>query len=183
MNIIASLISIDPDAAEQVVDDLSQLFRASLRESSEQVTLAQELALCRHYVHIEQLRLGERLAVDWQVDETLLEQPLPLLTLQPLLENAIYHGIQPRPEGGRVEVSVRREGARVLLAIRNPAANAQSRHQGNRMAQENVRHRFEALYGKAATLEVLHTPEQYQVVIGYPYNNENKGNPHAHTGR
>lgn len=172
MNIISSLIVVDPDAAEQVVDDLSQLFRASLKESGEQVTLAEELALCRRYVHIEQLRLGDRLAVSWQVDESLLTQPLPLLTLQPLLENAIYHGIQPRAEGGQVQVEVRRAGEQVQLSISNPAACEQPRHQGNRMALANVRHRFEALYGKAATLEVLHSSEQYQVVIGYPYHQQ-----------
>lgn len=169
MNIIASLIAVDPDMAEQVVDDLSQLFRASLKESGEQVTLGEELELCRRYAHIEQLRLGDRLTLDWQIDEALLQQPLPLLTLQPLLENAIYHGIQPRVEGGCVQVVLRREQDRIVLSVSNPAASEQSHHQGNRMALTNVRHRLEALYGKAATLEVLHASRQYQVVIGYPY--------------
>jgi two-component system sensor histidine kinase AlgZ len=168
MNIITSLISVDPDMAEQVVEDLSQLFRASLKESGEQVTLAEELALCRHYVHIEQLRLGDRLEVDWQVDESLLDQSIPLLTLQPLLENAIYHGIQPLPEGGCVSVRVARTGDMVSVEISNPAIAGQSRHEGNRMGLDNVRHRLEALHGNAAKLEVLRSPEQYQVLISYP---------------
>lgn len=175
MNTLASLISVSPATAEQVVEDLSELFRASLRESDEQVTLAQELALCRHYVHIEQLRLGERLQVEWLVDDSLLDQPIPLLLLQPLLENAIYHGIQPRPEGGKVTVKVVRDGSKVLLEITNPVAATQTRHQGNRMAQENVRNRLAAIHGAAGLLEVFQSPEQYRVLASYPYNNTDKG--------
>ena len=88
MNIIASLIAIDPDTAESVVEDLSELFRASLNEAGNQVPMADELALCRRYVRIEQLRLGERLTVDWQLDPH-GDLKIPLLSLQPLLENAI----------------------------------------------------------------------------------------------
>lgn len=181
MNIIASLVSIDPDAAEQVIDDLSQLFRASLKDSGEQVSVAEELQLCRHYARIEQWRLGERLTVNWQIDPQVLRQPLPLLTLQPLLENAVYHGIQPLAAGGRVDVSCRREKDSVLLAVSNPQAAGQRRHQGNRMAQENVRHRLAALYGKQAGLEVSESAEQYRVEIYYPYNKE-KGRIDANFG-
>lgn len=175
MNTLASLISVNPDMAERVVVDLSELFRASLRESDEQVTLAQELELCRHYVHIEQLRLGARLQVEWQVDSSLLEQPIPLLLLQPLLENAIYHGVQPRPEGGKVGVRVARSGDYVLLEVTNPVISAQTQHRGNRMAQENIQHRLSALYGEEGKLEVFQSPEQYRVLAIYPYNNLNKG--------
>lgn len=181
MNIIASLISLDPDAAEEVIDDLSQLFRASLKESGEQVSVAEELQLCRHYARIEQWRLGERLTINWQIDAQLLPQPLPLLTLQPLLENAVYHGIQPLVAGGRVDVICRREGNRVVLAVSNPQAAGQRRHRGNRMAQQNVRHRLTALYGKQAGVEVLASAEQYRVEIHYPYNKE-KGRVDANSG-
>ena len=100
MNIIATLIRIDPDAAEQAVEDLSSLFRASLKDSGSEVTLAEELALCERYIRIEQLRLGERLGVEWRIELEPESVALPLLTLQPLLENAIYHGIQPLTGGG-----------------------------------------------------------------------------------
>jgi two-component system sensor histidine kinase AlgZ len=176
MNIIASLISIDPDAAEQVVDDLSQLFRASLRESSAQVTLAQELALCRHYVHIEQLRLGERLAVDWQVDETLLEQPLPLLTLQPLLENAIYHGIQPRPDGGCVRVEAVITDAVCRIRISNPLApGVPARTDGNRIAINNIRARLHAIYGTSAYLTLETDSGEFVATLTCPLTRKQAG--------
>lgn len=168
MNIISSLIALDPDMAERVVQELSQLFRASLREGSEQVTLGEELELCRHYAHIEQLRLGPRLALEWRLDEALSQQKIPLLTLQPLLENAIYHGVQPRPEGGRVLVETRCRDGQLEVCISNPLALEQARHPGNRMAQENVRHRLQALYGRDGGLEVLPTATQYRVMVRYP---------------
>ena len=154
MNIIASLISIDPDLAEEVVEDLSSLFRASLNDStSEPVTLAQELDLCEKYVHIESLRLDDRLTVQWDVNVDTAAIRIPLLTLQPLLENSIYHGIQPLPKGGTVTVSVELEGPHVQIEITNPMSDTSYEHkQGNRMAIDNIRNRMTALYGPEALL-------------------------------
>ena len=154
MNIIASLISIDPDLAEEVVEDLSSLFRASLNDStSEPVTLAQELDLCEKYVHIESLRLDDRLTVQWDVNVDTTAIRIPLLTLQPLLENSIYHGIQPLPKGGTVTVSVELEGPHVQIEITNPMSDTSYEHkQGNRMAIDNIRNRMTALYGPEALL-------------------------------
>ena len=154
MNIIASLISIDPDLAEEVVEDLSSLFRASLNDStSEPVTLAQELDLCEKYVYIESLRLDDRLTVQWDVNVDTAAISIPLLTLQPLLENSIYHGIQPLPKGGTVTVSVELEGPHVQIEITNPMSDTSYEHkQGNRMAIDNIRNRMTALYGPEALL-------------------------------
>ena len=154
MNIIASLISIDPNLAEEVVEDLSMLFRASLNDStSEPVTLAQELDLCEKYVHIESLRLDDRLTVQWDVNVDTAAIRIPLLTLQPLLENSIYHGIQPLPKGGTVTVSVELEGPHVQIEITNPMSDTSYEHkQGNRMAIDNIRNRMTALYGPEALL-------------------------------
>jgi len=154
MNIIASLISIDPDLAEEVVEDLSSLFRASLNDSaSEPVTLAQELDLCEKYVHIERLRLDDRLTVQWDVNVDTSAIRIPLLTLQPLLENSIYHGIQPLPKGGTITVSVELAGHQVLIEITNPMSDTPYEHeQGNRMAIDNIRNRMTALYGPEALL-------------------------------
>ena len=154
MNIIASLISIDPDLAEEVVEDLSMLFRASLNDStSEPVTLAQELDLCEKYVHIESLRLDDRLTVQWDVNVDTAAIRIPLLTLQPLLENSIYHGIQPLPKGGTVTLSVELEGPHVQIEITNPMSDTSYEHkQGNRMAIDNIRNRMTALYGPEALL-------------------------------
>ena len=154
MNIIASLISIDPDPAEEVVEDLSSLFRASLNDStSEPVTLAQELELCEKYVHIESLRLDDRLKVQWDVNVDTEAIRIPLLTLQPLLENSIYHGIQPLPKGGTITVSVEQAERKVQIEIANPISDTPYEHeQGNRMAIDNIRNRMEALYGPEALL-------------------------------
>ena len=154
MNIIASLISIDPDLAEEVVEDLSGLFRASLSDStSEPVTLAQELELCAKYVHIESLRLDKRLEVQWDVNVDTGAIRIPLLTLQPLLENSIYYGIQPLPRGGTITVSVEQAGSQVQIEIVNPISDTPyENEEGNRMAIDNIRNRMTALYGSKALL-------------------------------
>lgn len=161
MNSIASLISIEPDAAEQAVEDLCELFRASLRESPEPVPLSQELELCRRYLAIEQLRLGDRLQVSWHIKEAPEEATLPLLTLQPVLENAVYHGIQPLPQGGEIEVHIEvlRQSKIPQLQIRvsNPVGEAAGGHDsgsGHRMALDNIRDRLDAVYDGRARFEV-----------------------------
>ena len=121
MNIIASLISVDPDTAEEVVEDLSTLFRASLDEAGEQtVPLSQEIALCEKYIHIEALRLDDRLTVDWQLKVDPAAFRIPLLTLQPLLENAIYHGVQPLPDGGTVTITAEEVKGQLGITVTNP---------------------------------------------------------------
>lgn len=175
MNIIASLIETDPRTAERVVEDLSELFRASLNEAGNQVPLQQELDLCERYVRIEQLRLGRRLAVEWNVDVIPHDVKIPLLTLQPLLENAIYHGIQPMPEGGVVNVQVRMESGRVAIDIDNPlppAGMAQRHAQGNRMALANIRSRLAVLYGEQALFESGEDGERFRIRLSYPLDEE-----------
>ncbi|MEM7098773.1 MAG: sensor histidine kinase [Pseudomonadota bacterium] len=155
MNIIASLIASDPDTAEVVVEDLAELFRASLNEADNRVPLDQELELCKRYIRIEALRLGDRLHMDWQVEDCEEVVQIPLLTLQPLLENAIYHGIQPLPEGGTISVRVTYPGDEVLICIANPVPDPSltRESEGNRMALANIRSRLGVLYGPNATLE------------------------------
>lgn len=171
MNIIASLISIDPDLAEEVVEDLSSLFRASLNDStSEPVTLAQELDLCEKYVHIESLRLDDRLTVQWDVNVDTEAIRIPLLTLQPLLENSIYHGIQPLPKGGTIIVSVKLDGPQVQIEITNPMSDTPYEHeQGNRMAIDNIRNRMTALYGPEARLTTEISEGFFTVRLIYPF--------------
>lgn len=172
MNIIASLISVDPEAAEQVVEDLARLFRASLKDSGNEVSLNEEIALCKRYTHIEQLRMGERLRVEWHIESAARYASIPLLTLQPLLENAIYHGIQPMIDGGLVSVQAAVQDGQVRLSVRNPRPPSESNHNGNRMALENIRHRLQALYSKQARVEAGPVGDQYEVLISYPF----KGN-------
>lgn len=171
MNIIASLISVDPEAAEQVVEDMSKLFRASLKDSGDVVCLGEELSLCQRYARIEQLRMGERLQLDWNISEEAEDAAIPLLTLQPLLENAIYHGIQPLAQGGLVSVRAWVDRNKLLLSVRNPRPLGESPHHGNRMALENIRHRLQALYGEEARVDARPQDDQYEVLISYPFKN------------
>ncbi|MBT4160482.1 MAG: histidine kinase [Gammaproteobacteria bacterium] len=170
MNIIASLIAIDPDLAEEVVEDLSVLFRASLDEATgEPVRLDEEISLCEKYLHIESLRLDDRLEVEWQVDVDTTATRIPLLTLQPLLENAVYHGIQPLPEGGLVTVGLKSRGDLVEITITNPVSDKEQRHErGNRMALENIRNRMSAVYGPDASLTTEQTDQHFVTRLLYP---------------
>jgi two-component system sensor histidine kinase AlgZ len=170
MNIIASLIAIDPDTAESVVEDLSELFRASLNDAGNQVPISEELDLCERYIRIEALRLGERLKLVWDVDELSPATRIPLLTLQPLVENAIYHGIQPLPEGGTIEISVKDDDDYVLIRMVNPVPppSQVSETQGNRMALQNIRSRLSVLYGAKASLQTDAIADTFVTQLRFP---------------
>lgn len=158
MNSIASLISVDPDMAERVVEDLSELFRASLAEPT-LIPLERELSLCRHYLEIEQLRLGRRLQVDWQIGSYNQEVKIPSLMLQPLVENAIFHGVEPMPKGGKITIRVSQNDKQLSIVISNPyvlvkrnTQNIEHSQRHNRMALDNIRRRLTAHFGGAARL-------------------------------
>ena len=173
MNTIASLISFMPEKAEKAVEDLSDLFRASLREQNTN-TLADELDLTRSYIDIEILRLGERLTVQWEIDETLKDIEIPALSLQPLAENAIYHGIEPLTGGGCIKISARRDKRFLLMSVSNPLAPASGgrRHQGNQMAQQNIRRRLKLAYGEDSEFVTNETKTDYTVTLKIPLGNQ-----------
>jgi two-component system sensor histidine kinase AlgZ len=170
MNTIASLTRSDPEAAETAIEDLSDLFRASLGGTSERATLGDEVELARRYLGIEKLRLGERLLVDWQLDGLPMDARLPPLVLQPLLENAIYHGIEPLPQGGTIRVSGRRVDDLVEITVSNPVADPSTgrRQQGNRIAQENIHQRLAIAFGARAGLRSTASADGYRVSIRFP---------------
>ena len=178
MNTISSLIAVDPEAAEQAVEDLSGLFRASLAHEDKPTTLDEELTLCHRYVRIESLRMGERLKLEWDIQCDPTEIPIPLLTVQPLLENAIYHGIQPLPQGGTVHVHARVEDGELILEVHNPVVpeTGADRQDGNRMALENIRHRLEAVFGAGAGLDAERHGKEYRVRIRYPVEHQGDNN-------
>lgn len=158
MNSIASLIHIDPDKAEQVVEDLSDLFRASLAEVGVEISMKQEIELSRRYVSIEKYRFGERLTVDWNIEELPDDLLIPQLTLQPLLENAIFHGIQPDPDPGTVTVDIAYRNHCLEIEIGNTMVrdnghSSASPHIGNSVALDNIAARLAALYGDNARLQ------------------------------
>ncbi len=170
MNTIASLIGSHPDQAEEAVEDLSDLFRASLGKENHFLPLSEELYLTRRYLHMEGLRLGERLQVEWQITDDVNTVLLPPLTLQPLVENAVYHGIEPRPEGGTVIIGAAKTGNRLQLWVSNPLVEGASTapRNGNRVALENIRERLSAHYGDQAQLAMESEEGRMMVRITLP---------------
>ena len=170
MNTIASLIATDPERAEDAVLDLSSLFRASLRNASDRlIPLAEELQLCRQYLDLESLRLGERLHVNWSLDENANQQGIPPLTLQPLLENAVYHGIQPLTAGGTIEIETEARGRSVYVLIRNPLPETSSNaSQGQQVALENIRARISAIYDQTAAFKTSQDGQWFTVTLRLP---------------
>ena len=166
MNTIASLIRSSPQQAESAVEDLADLFRASLSDARRLSTLAEEIALCRQYLDIEKLRLGSRLQVHWDIDALDLDAPLPALTLQPLLENAIYHGIERTADGGELKIRGWLEAGHFHLQVDNPIAQAAGKpHEGNQLAQDNIRQRLRAHFGESAQLKTEIGQEAYSACL------------------
>jgi two-component system sensor histidine kinase AlgZ len=170
MNTIAALTRSNPHRAEEAVEDLADLFRASLKETRGSIPLKEELEVARIYQRIEQLRLGERLKVSWQTDALPMRTLVPSLVVQPLLENAIYHGIEPLPEGGTVVVSGERKDDLIELRVSNPvrAPLGGTTHAGNRIALDNIRERLELAYPGRARLDVASNATEYVVTLTFP---------------
>ena len=172
MNTIAALTRSDPARAEEAVEDLADVFRATLRDSHSPLRLKEELELTRVYQRIEELRLGDRLKVRWDVAELPMRAFVPGLTVQPLLENAIYHGIEPlrsrRHRDGRPAAS---STGNIEIVVTNPVATtrAVSERAGNRIALDNIRQRLALAYDRAATLTIEQPPGEYRVTIRFPY--------------
>jgi two-component system sensor histidine kinase AlgZ len=172
MNTIAALTRSDPRRAEEAVEDLADLFRATLRDSHSPLRLKEELELTRIYQRIEALRLGDRLAVTWDVAALPMRAFVPGLTVQPLLENAIYHGIEPLEHGGTVTISGRLVDGQVELVVSNPVAQdaaAGEQRNGNRLALDNIRQRLDLAYGDRGSLVVEQQPDRYRVTLRFPF--------------
>lgn len=169
LNAVLGVMRSDPRRAEQALEEMSDLFRVLMAENRELVTLGQEFALCRQYLALEQLRLGERLNTVWDVESCPQDARVPPLMLQPLLENAVYHGIEPSPQPATVNIRAGRAGERIRIAIANPYHGEHGRHAGNRMALENIRERLMLFYDLEARLETETKDGQFRVLIELPY--------------
>jgi two-component system sensor histidine kinase AlgZ len=143
-----------------------------MSEPRQFVRLADEIALLERYADLEQLRLGDRLRIIWELDAAPNDALLPPLVLQPLLENAVFHGVEPGTATGEVLVRIERRGDRVLARIENPYVEEQQRRAGNRMALENIRERLALFFDAEARIETSATPERYRVEIEMPYRPE-----------
>jgi two-component system sensor histidine kinase AlgZ len=172
MNSVSSLIRSDPEVAEKALQDLADVFRALLANQRKLVPVTAEGELVRQYLEIEKLRLGDRLHVRWTMSKVPRGALIPMLTLQPLVENAVYHGIEPSFTGGTIEVQMWAKDEMLNIRIANPVPEtlnpAQRRAQGNRIAMENVRARLQSHFGEKALLENFEQSGTYVVTLSMP---------------
>ncbi len=171
MNSVASLIRSDPDMAEKALQDLADVFRVLLADARKMVPITAEGELARQYLDIEKLRLGDRLQVKWTASNVPRSALIPSLTLQPLLENAVYHGIEPSFAGGTVDIQLWSEGEDLKIMISNPVpevTNQAQHRKGNKLALNNVRERLTRHFGGRATLQNLEQKGSYHVKISMP---------------
>ncbi|HEX4986693.1 MAG TPA: histidine kinase [Burkholderiales bacterium] len=169
INAVLSLVRAEPRRAEAALEDMADLFRVLMADNRDLAPLENEVELCRQYLGLEQLRLGERLRIDWHVDNMPRDALVPPLVLQPLLENAVYHGIEPSVEPGVVSVNIYHVRDQVHMVLRNPYRRDGSHHAGNKMALANVRERLALHFDAEASLQARVGDSQYEVHITIPY--------------
>ncbi|MFN7087612.1 MAG: sensor histidine kinase [Burkholderiales bacterium] len=169
INAVLSLMRADPRRAEAALEDMAELFRVLMADNRELAPLAREVGLCRQYLELEQLRLGERLRVEWHIDKMPGDALIPPLVLQPLLENAVYHGIEPRSEPGVISIDIYAARGQLHAVLRNPYRHEGSHHAGNKMALANIRERLQLHFDAEATLATRVADDSYQVHIAMPY--------------
>lgn len=169
LNAVLSLIREEPKRAEAALEDLADLFRVLMADNRDLATLEDEVELTRQYLDLEKLRLGERLQVDWHIDNMPRDALIPPLVLQPLVENAVYHGIEPSAGPGVISINVYKVREAVHLVLRNPYRKDGSHHAGNKMAVGNVRERLALHFDAEASLQTTVSEEAYQVHIVLPY--------------
>ena len=170
LNTIAALTRSRPAVAEEAIQDLADLFRATLSDARDRVSLADEIAITRQYVQLEALRLGDRLDVDWELIDLPQDLRVPSLMLQPLVENAIYHGIEPLAAGGVIRVWARADERQVIIRVSNPTppGGVTRGRDGNRIAQDNIRQRLALAYGEQASLTAGQRDQRYEVELRFP---------------
>jgi two-component system sensor histidine kinase AlgZ len=169
LNTIASLIPAQPASAEAATLDLADIFRGSMRRADQLIPLAEELQLAKRYLDMEKRRLGERLEVEWRVDELPPTASVLPFILQPLLENAVGHGVQARADGGRVSIYGRSEGDQVVITIGNPVAAEDRPSRGHGMALRNIRERLALAFGGRASLQTHRDKDRFYAVLSIPH--------------
>jgi two-component system, LytTR family, sensor histidine kinase AlgZ len=169
INAVLSLIRSQPKRAESALEDMADLFRVLMAENRDLVPIEKEIALCKQYLNIESLRLEERLKIHWQIDDMPPDALIPPLILQPLLENAVYHGIEPLPEGGEISVSIYTKHQELHIQISNPCSPENDHHSGNKMAIKNIKERLQLHFDLEASLKTEADKHHYSVHIRMPY--------------
>jgi two-component system sensor histidine kinase AlgZ len=169
LNAVLSLIRTDARRAETAIEDLAELYRMLMTDTRTLTSLDREIEVTRQYLNLEHLRLGERLRVDWAVDEAPGDALVPPLLLQPLVENAVYHGIEPGAEPGTIRIAIARTGDRVHVTLTNPYHPEHQHRQGNRMALANIRERLALHFDAEAKLESGVNGDAWEIRMTMPY--------------
>jgi two-component system sensor histidine kinase AlgZ len=167
LNSAIALVRAEPAKAETLLEDLSELFRSALVDQGDAVTLDQEIELAKRYLAIEEVRFGERLRVDWAIDPASLPAKLPPLLLQPLVENAVKHGVEPSQSGADIKISTQRRGSVIVIKITNTAPGGQG-HAGHGVALKNVQDRLRLLHDLQASFRCTWDQGIFQVRMEVP---------------
>ncbi len=169
INAVLSLIRSQPKQAETALEDMADLFRVLMADNRDLVPLAQEIALCRQYLSLEKLRLDERLNIQWQIDDMPPDALIPPLLLQPLIENAVYHGIEPLAAGGTIIIQIYTKRNEVHIVLSNPYHRQNIHQNGNKMALNNIKERLTLHFDLEASLKTTQSDTEYQVHITLPH--------------
>jgi two-component system sensor histidine kinase AlgZ len=169
INAVLSLIRSEPRRAERALEDMADLFRVLMADNRTLAPVAQEVELARQYLAIEAIRLGDRLKVSWRTDSMPEDALVPPLVLQPLIENAVYHGIEPNDAGGEISIDVHRQGDQLVIELANPYAGEGRHPAGNRMALANIRERLQLHFDAEASMKSEAVDGVYRVAIRVPY--------------
>jgi two-component system sensor histidine kinase AlgZ len=167
LNTALSLVRLDPARAEVVLEDLAELFRVALSDGGASVSLADEVELAQRYLAIEQVRFGDRLRVTWELDDEAGRARVPPLMLQPLVENAVRHGVEPAADGGIIRVRTRVKLGRAVVSIANTVPPQRSQP-GAGIALRNVRERVRLMHDVAAQFDARHDGDVFRVQIVVP---------------
>jgi two-component system sensor histidine kinase AlgZ len=172
LNAVLSLIRTEPRQAEATLEDLADLFRVLIRDARDMTTLQDEIRVCKQYLSIEKVRLGQRLQVQWEAvdvsEDVLRKAQIPSLLLQPLLENAVHYGVEPSSTPVLIQIHVSRSIDRIEIAVVNPY-HGDAPSTGNHMALENIRERLALLYDVEAQLTTTTARGYFEVRLRFPY--------------
>jgi two-component system sensor histidine kinase AlgZ len=167
LNTALALVRVDPTRAEGVLEDLAQLFRVALADAGESVSLDEEIHLAQRYLAIEQIRYGSRLQVSWDIDARVGRARVPPLVLQPLVENAVRHGVEPSVQGARIWVQAELRRGQAVVLVSNTVPDAPSAP-GHGMALRNVRERLRLLHDVAGQCDVWREGALFRARIVVP---------------
>lgn len=169
LNAVLGVMRSDPRRAETALEELADLFRVLMRENADLVPLSEEIQVARQYINLERLRLGERVRVVWDMAACPPDPLVPPLMLQPLLENAVYHGIEPATSPGEIVIRFECRDAKLRVELSNPIAAPDSHTPGNQMALTNIRERLMLFFDMEATMTTRLDAGRFCVSIEFPY--------------